>query len=192
MNKDRSFVMFTDVDGTLLDSRTRSCDGAAEALDLLAREQIPLVLCSSKTRAELEVVQQQLGIRDPFVCENGGGVFVPRGYFACGVPNARDIAGYEAVELGRPYGDVVDALHRIAARARVEVIGFSDMSIEDVAFECDMPLMQARLAKLREYDEPFRILDASPSAQPSLQRAARGASRLYERRPLRARGGRRG
>jgi len=164
-----------DVDGTLLDSRTRSSGGAAEALALLAREQIPLVLCSSKTRAELEVVQQQLAIRHPFVCENGGGVFVPRGYFARGVPNARDIAGYEAVELGRPYAEVVGALHRIAARTRVGVIGFSDMSIEEVAFACDMPLMQARLAKLREYDEPFRILDASPSARSRLFNALHAA-----------------
>ena len=36
------------------------------------------------------------------------------------------------------------------------------MSVEDVARECQVTLLRARLAQLREYDEPFRILDPHP------------------------------
>jgi mannosyl-3-phosphoglycerate phosphatase len=45
------------------------------------------------------------------------------------------------------------------------------MSVEEVARVCGLPLLQARLAKLREYDEPFRLLDPSPQARSRLLRA---------------------
>jgi predicted mannosyl-3-phosphoglycerate phosphatase (HAD superfamily) len=76
------------------------------------------------------------------------------------VQSARDVAGYQAVEFGRPYSDVVRTLRRTADRLRIDIVVFSDMSVEDVARECDQPLLQARLAKLREYSERFLVLDS--------------------------------
>ena len=66
-------------------------------------------------------------------------------------------------------------MHGAAARLGIEVVGFSDMSVEDVAIECDLPLLRARLAKLREYTEPFRVVNARPSMLPRLARALRAA-----------------
>ena len=51
-------------------------------------------------------------------------------------------------------------LRRTADRLRIDIVVFSDMSVEDVARECDQPLLQARLAKLREYSERFLVLDS--------------------------------
>jgi len=153
-------VVFSDVDRIGVDPDAASFAAVPAALAVLARHQVAFVLCSSKTRAELEWIQQALGIRHPFIAENGAAVFVPPGYFPFGVPDTRDVAGYETVEFGSPYGHVVETLHGNAKRLRVEIIGFSDMSVEEVATDCGLPLMQARLAKLREYDEPFRVLDA--------------------------------
>ncbi len=145
-------VILTDLDGTLL-----------EGLDLIKRLDIPLVLCSSKTRAEIELLQVDLRIRHPFISENGGALFVPRGYFSLIAGPARDFAGYHVMDFGRPYSEIVTALHAWARRAGVEVVGFSDMTVEEVARECNLTLLEARLAKLREYDEPFRFLDAPPA-----------------------------
>lgn len=174
MNPSVPIVLFSDVDGIL---QSRSFAEAASALDLLKREQIPLVFCSGKTRAEIELIQQELAIRHPFVCENGGAAFIPQGYFGFDMPGARDVAGYEVVEFGRPYTDVVRILHRTAERLRIGIVGFSDISVEQVARDCNLPLLQARLAKLREYEEPFRILDGSAAARGRLCRALH-ASRL--------------
>jgi mannosyl-3-phosphoglycerate phosphatase len=165
MNSQVPIVVFTDLDGTLLDARTHSARDAKKALDLLAAAEIPLVFCSSKTRAEIEWLQQELGVRHPFICENGGGVFVPAGYFTFDLPAAREVAGYQAIEFGRPYVQVVERLHTIASRLSIGIVGFSDMSVADVARECQLPLMQARLAKLREYDEPFRLTEPNPAAR---------------------------
>ena len=112
---------------------------------------------------------------DPFVCENGAAIFVPRGYFGFDVPNARDVAGYKAVEFGRSYEEVVIALRQAAGRLGAHVIGFSDMSVEEVARDCDLPLLQARLAKLREYSELFRVLDCDSWGNVRLLRSLRNA-----------------
>jgi mannosyl-3-phosphoglycerate phosphatase len=126
------------------------------------------VLCSSKTRAEIEHIQLELGLRDPFISENGGAIFVPRGYFLFAPDGVRSSNGYDVIELGAPYWQLVEALHRISAEVGIKVVGFSDMSVEEVAQDCRFSSTQARLAKLREYDEPFRILDSSPAIRSRL------------------------
>ena len=120
---------------------------------------------------------KNLGIRHPFVCENGGALFIPRTYVDFAVPHAREIAGYQAVEFGRPYAEVVDALRRTADQTAIDIVGFSDMSVDEVARECQITLLHARLAKLREYDEPFRIVDPNPKARARLLKAL-SATRL--------------
>jgi mannosyl-3-phosphoglycerate phosphatase len=168
-------VVFSDVDGVLSHPHAHSCNEAARALQRLRREDVPLALCSSHTRAEVEWLQQELGIRHPFVCESGGAAFVPAGYFEFAVPGARDLAGYQAVEFGRPYAEIAGTLHRTAQRLRIEIVGFGDMSVEDVARDCRLPLLQARLSKLREYGERFRVLDAAEATRSRLFRALKAA-----------------
>ena len=116
-------MVFSDVDGVLSHPHAHSCNEAARALQRLRREDVPVALCSSHTRAEVEWLQQELGIRHPFVCESGGAAFVPAGYFEFAVPGARDLAGYRAVEFGRPYAEVAGTLHRTAQRLRIEIHG---------------------------------------------------------------------
>lgn len=175
----RSMVIFADVDGILVD-QFRSVEESAGAIDLLARRAVPLVLCSGKTRAQLESVHQLLGIRHPFICEHGAAVFIPPGYFSH-VPNGRTVAGYHVVEFGPPYRDVLARLHLAVARARVDIVGFNDMSIEDVASRCGLSLMEARLAKLREYDEPFQLLCNEPRERERLGRAVRESNLGWRR-----------
>lgn len=168
--------MFSEVDAVLENPDGPSFTKAANTLRLVAAENGALVLCSGKTRAELQFIHQKLDIHEPFICENGGAVLIPDGYFSFDIANGRSIAGYQAVEFGRRYEDVVELLHRTADRQGITVVGFSDMSVEDVARECRCSLLLARLAKLREYDEPFRILDGGPSARTRLFKALHAAS----------------
>ena len=71
------FVVFTDLDGSLLDGETYSFESATQALKALRMRNIPLILVSSKTRAEMEPLRRRLNHRDPFIVENGAAVFVP-------------------------------------------------------------------------------------------------------------------
>jgi mannosyl-3-phosphoglycerate phosphatase len=170
MDHDPSVVVFANADCVSTTSASKDA-GFAPFLRMTARSGIPLVLCSTRTRAELESLQQELGLQHPFLCENGAAVFVPYGYFGFAVPGARVVSGYEVIELGRPYPEVVDALHRTAGESGVDVVGFNDMSIEDIADAGGVSLLEARLAKLREYSELFRIPGAQSSRRQRLFRA---------------------
>lgn len=155
----------TDLDGTLLDTRTYELGPARDVLARVAQAGIPLVLCSSKTRAEIEALQKRLALLQPFIAENGGAIVAPLGYFDR-IPPAAVIDGGRFIwPLGRPYAEVVRALREVAAEERVRFVGFSDMTVGDVAEQCGLPVLDAQLAKLREFDEPFRLLDADPAVR---------------------------
>jgi mannosyl-3-phosphoglycerate phosphatase len=158
-------VIVTDLDGTLLDHDTYSFAPARPALVELRRRLVPLVLCTSKTRAEVEALRRRLKNRHPFIVENGGGLFVPRGYFE------RGTAG--RMELGRPYSEIVAALSDLARKARVQVRGFHQLSAREIAELTGLPLAQARLAQNREFDEPFWFLFAGGAARSRFVRLAR-------------------
>lgn len=167
-------LIFTDLDGTLLDHHTYSFEPARPAIERLRRLQIPWILVTSKTRVETEFWRSRLGNDHPFIVENGAAAFIPPGYFGPATP--------EKLEWGRPYADLVAAVDEAAHEAHCAVRGFHDMSVEEVAAACHLPAEQAALAKQREYDEPFELLD--PSREAALVEA-------LERRGVRvSRGGR--
>jgi mannosyl-3-phosphoglycerate phosphatase len=150
-------VIFTDLDGTLLDPVTYSYHQAVDAVELLRRKGIPLIFCSAKTRAEQEVYRRELGINDPFVVENGGAIFIPENYFSSPFEHHQNTQGYIVIELGTPYEQIREALKRIERETGITIKGFGDMSVEEVAKDSGLSLEFATLAKQREYDETFKL-----------------------------------
>jgi mannosyl-3-phosphoglycerate phosphatase len=167
-------VIFADPDGSLLDHRMHPCGSTCEAMEVLADRGIPVVLCSSRTRAELELIQQEFRFRHPFISENGGAVYVPRGYFSTSSESA-EMPGYDVVAFGGPHQHVVETLRRTAKALEIEFRSFNGMTVQEVADECRLSLAEARLAQLREYGEPFRILASDPAVQSRLLSALRRA-----------------
>ena len=171
-------VVFTDLDGTLLDAETYSADAAQAALKRLKELSIPLILCTSKTRAEAEIWRKELEIRDPFIVENGGALFIPNRYFPHPVASPTHRNAYTVIELGTSYQELVRTLRLCASQAGCRVRGFYNMSAGEVAECCGMSLEQAVLARQREYDEPFEILDGDPE---NLLRAIAAAGKQWTR-----------
>ena len=163
--RQRNLIIFTDLDGTLLDDRDYGWTAAQPALQALARAHCPLVIVTSKTRAEVEPILLAFGRREPFVVENGGAVYIPAGYFPFvpegAVPERR---GWHKVVLGTPRPRLVKRLTVAARRAKVQVRGFSQMPAREVAERTGLPLDDARRALRRHYDEPFLILNETAQA----------------------------
>jgi len=147
-------VIFTDLDGTLLDEATYSYAAALPALSTIADGGIPLILCSSKTRAELEACRLRLNNLHPFICENGGGIFIPRGYFSFPV-EADQANGYQLIRLGTPYAEVRKQFVSLREKLHTGVRGFSDMSIAEVAALTGLSEEGSALAMQRDFDEAF-------------------------------------
>ena len=116
----RPLLIFTDLDGTLLDPLTYSYESAAPALDRVRALHIPLVIVSSKTRAEIDVYRRRLHNEHPFISENGGGIFVPKGYFPFDI--AGEVrGGYVVQAVGIPYQET--RKHFIELRERTVEAG---------------------------------------------------------------------
>jgi mannosyl-3-phosphoglycerate phosphatase len=162
-------LVATDLDGCLLDERTYGYEAARPALAELARRRIPLVPCSSKTRAEMQPLAAELGA-GPFVVENGGAIVVPPGHLPR-LAGRRDPDGYREVVLGTGRDALVRALAELADESGVRVRAFSSLSVEEVAALTGLPPAGARRALRREYDEPFLLEDGS---EERLTRAATG------------------
>jgi mannosyl-3-phosphoglycerate phosphatase len=155
------FLIFTDLDGTLLDHDTYSFEPALPALKALKEKNIPLIICTSKTRAEIEKWRLELHNDHPFIAENGGAIYIPKGYFPHTFCFEREKNNYLAIELGTPYAQLRDILNRIRNSLQLELKGFGDLSPEEVARLCGFSPEDAKLAKKREYDEPFLLEEES-------------------------------
>lgn len=154
----QTIIVFTDLDGTLLDIGTHSFEQARPALMRLKTLSAPLIICSSKTRQEIESYRSRLGIFDPFVAENGGGIFIPRGYFPEGITDSEILmeerGNYEVVVLGTAYPALRRAVEQLR-RAGFPVKGFGDMTLEEIVRITGLTVEEAAMAKERDFDEPF-------------------------------------
>lgn len=96
-------LVFSDLDGTLLDANDYDWSPAQPALDRLANAGIPLVLSSSKTAAEMAWLQAAMGLHLPAIVENGAAVVLPK-----------DANGAPRVHVqGAPREDVLAELARL-------------------------------------------------------------------------------
>lgn len=159
MRKTGQLIVFTDLDGTLADYHTYSYEPALPALDALKKNNIPLIICSSKTRAEIEKFRSRLDNTHPFISENGGAIFFPLDYFSFEFPFTRKDLKYLIIEFGTPYHKIRGTLQKIQSRFPDTVRGFGDISAQEVANLCEIPPDEGVLAKEREYDEPFLLKD---------------------------------
>jgi mannosyl-3-phosphoglycerate phosphatase family protein len=164
-------VVFTDLDGTLLDARTYEVGEAREALAALAARSVPVIFCSSKTAAEQRPLRAALGLgRMPFIVENGSAVLVPE---AAGLPVddwPRGIAGERVRVLGLPAGEVRAGLARAAAVAGLRVTGYADLTATEVAARTGLGPAAAQRARQREFSET--LVDELPAeAWAALERA---------------------
>lgn len=160
----RAVVFFSDLDRTLLEARTFSFEAVRVALDALRERGLPLVLVSSKTRDELLFWRERIGTVHPFITENGGGIFIPPGYFTdTGGWEFEQNAGFELIRLGGRYPELRKALSVLRNRG-FALRGFGDMDAEEIAARTHLPLEQAALAARREFDEPF-ILESGDGAE---------------------------
>jgi mannosyl-3-phosphoglycerate phosphatase family protein len=166
-------LIFSALEGALVDPRTDSYAGAEDALSELERRKIPYVLLTARTREEIEHIRKDLGHNHPFITENGGGIFFPDGYFSLKIPGVVRTARYLSIAQGRPYAEVCEALDDIAEECSVGVAGFHHMSLREIADNLGLRPRDAELARAREFDEPFYFTSADDKSIAKFVEAAK-------------------
>lgn len=135
-----TLMVFSDLDGTLIDHDTYAWKPAQEALRELSRTSSGVVLASSKTAPEVSKLRAEMGLDDwPAIVENGAGVLPP---FITMTP---DTVQYDAVR---------SALETIPPDLRSYFCGFGDVTSAEVAKMTGLMLTDAKLAQQRSFSEP--------------------------------------
>jgi mannosyl-3-phosphoglycerate phosphatase len=136
-------VVFTDLDGTLLDHHTYA--PALEAMQTMKEQGVPLIPITSKTVAETTTFFSRCGLRMPFIAENGAIIAVPSDYFDpslssnLGTPYETK-EGYDIYNYGIPYTQVTKAFDEVRGDlitngkiSAETLVAFHDMTPEQFA-----------------------------------------------------------
>ena len=134
-------IVFTDLDGTLLDHGDYSHAAAGPALDALRLRGVPLILASSKTAAEIAPLRAELGFGHcPAIVENGAGILPPDG------------AAVSRIESD--YNRLRGVVDRAPEPLRRKFRGFADLGANGIAETTGLTPQAAALAADRRFSEP--------------------------------------
>ncbi|MCB1382337.1 MAG: HAD-IIB family hydrolase [Notoacmeibacter sp.] len=131
-------IVFTDLDGTLLDHETYSAEAARPALDRLRILGVPVIPATSKTAAELGPLMRELGLSGPAIVENGAGLMLN----GSGDSERSD---YTAIRA---------ALEALPGSLGAQFTGFGDLTDAEVSALTGLGPDAARRARNRQFSEP--------------------------------------
>ncbi len=138
-------IVFSDLDGTILDHDTYSFEDSMEGISLLKKEDAPLILVSSKTFTEMQEIHSELGLDTPFIFENGGGIAFPD----------NPASGFTKEMCGKAVDELDQSFYLLEKFFGTETEKISDMSVDEVMQKTSLPEARARLARERETSIPF-------------------------------------
>jgi mannosyl-3-phosphoglycerate phosphatase len=163
-------LIFTDLDGTLLDDQTYDFSPAIPALKIIHSRKIPLILVSSKTRAEIEFFRELLSLESPFIAENGGGIYFPTSFALPQDYPYKKVDRFNALFMGRPIKEVLERSRKLKEDFNFK--GFSEMPVQEIASVTGLTLEDALRASKREFDEPILLEDPLDDGEIFCEKAA--------------------
>ncbi|MDR5897980.1 HAD-IIB family hydrolase [Halomonas vilamensis] len=153
-------LLFTDLDGSLLDHHSYDWSPAVPWLSRLKEHGVSVIPVTSKTRSEILPLRQALGCENtPFVAENGAIVGLPADWCHARLDRHIGRDGLVIQTLGVDIGFIRQRLNVWRARLE-ETPGMAFTTISEMTLDslCDftgLPDPEARLARLREGSEPL-------------------------------------
>jgi len=156
------FVIFTDLDDTLLDQNYKYTD-TVPLLRVLKEKNVPIIFCSAKTFTEQQVYRKRMGLKHPFIVENGSAIYIPRGYFK---ERKRETVGdYEVILLGVESEKIKKEIESL--RTEYYIRSYCNMTTEEVAKQMNLDLESAKRAKDRQFTET--VIEADEKALEALR-----------------------
>lgn len=149
----RNSLIFTDLDGTLLNHTTYSFEEAKEALSYIKKNSIPLIIVTSKTHAEVHLIQEELELSCPFIVENGAGIFIPSASMLASTLESDK----RAIKISTAQSYLELRLFFKTLQRNYKIRGFGDMSVEEVMALTSLERDSALNAMKRDFTEPFVV-----------------------------------
>ncbi len=181
-------IVFTDLDSTLLDHEDYSYEAAKPALLQLEEANIPLIINTSKTLAEVFELRQAMNNAHPFVTENGAAIYIPDNYFAQNPADCEPIDwnGAALWEYRQPSRrkDFQGLISAAAAHAGViegqDFTTFAALGPEGIARATGLSVDDARLANQRAGSEPVQWLSSAAVPRQFISHLQQAGARVIE------------
>lgn len=173
----KKIIVFTDLDGTLLQHHDYDWKAAQSAISLLESNQFPLIYNSSKTYAEIKAFSKITNNKHPFICENGSAIAIPKGYFN---QDDTDVCDYQIIFFGKEYKEIISILNNIRHSHSFKFEGFNDMGVDGIVKATNLSAEQAEAASQRVATEPIQWND-SPTALTEFKQLLKSQGLILQR-----------
>jgi len=153
-------VIFTDIDGTLLDSRSPDMNKVKELVDMTLQNGIHLIFCSSKTEQEQNKIKSQVSLHEPYIVENGAAIIIPVNYFKkANLNNSKFLQNNYVIETGGSAIKIRSLLKKIKDNYGIDFKGVSDLTISELSNITKLSEDYAKRMMDRKYSETVVQID---------------------------------
>ncbi len=143
MIENSSLWVVSDVDGTLMD-HSYDLTPAKSTIKLLQELSIPVILCTSKTAAEVNVIRKQLNLTDPYIVENGAAIYGE---------SLKRVNG--EIILGEKYEKLENILRSISYEINYDLIPLNNISDKEATDLTGLKGNSLKLMRDRHWSMPF-------------------------------------
>jgi hypothetical protein len=144
-------------------SRGKVLYGFDRFLEESARAFMPCVWITGCTRAQLDEPRRRLGQSDPYIGENGCGVYLPEGYFHLKGSGTIRLGRYTCIPVAKPQPAAAEGLAELASDLGTSVVPLRLLSQRELSQNTGMPPREADRVRQRDFDELFFFAGASES-----------------------------
>lgn len=154
MEKQHNLLIYTDLDGSLLDHFTYSFAPAQPLLCSLQKSKIPVIPTTSKTFSELITLRKNLKNKHPFIVENGAAAFIPLNYFNKTPLNCEQLNGFYVHCFSQRRDTWIALLNKLSRTYKNEFIIFSEAGTSGITEMTGLDPKSAAQANKRDFSEP--------------------------------------
>jgi mannosyl-3-phosphoglycerate phosphatase family protein len=151
-------IIFTDLDGSLLDHNNYGFEPAHTLLTALEKKGIPVIPTSSKTCAEIMALRKRLSNSHPFISENGAASFIPKNYFTAPIAGSSLLNGFHCLSNCPPRQTWLSLLAELQATYPNQFTHFNVQGNDGIKQLTGLSDTEAALANQRDYSEPVKWL----------------------------------
>lgn len=155
-----SFIVSTDLDGTLLDHHSYSYEAARCGLRRCHDLGVPVIINTSKTYAEVVSLQNEIGLDAPLIVENGSALIAAEHHWLTMFDQALDNYqrrpdGARQLVFGVNRDQIIAFISETRKNYDWMFEGFNDWTPTQISQQTGLDMASAEQASLKEFSEPF-------------------------------------
>jgi len=170
---DKQVLVFTDFDGTILDHYSYSFAAAKSCIDRLTKQGISVIPNTSKTLAEVIVLQKQMGLDTPLIVENGAAIYLPKDFLPHKPKGALWKDGFWIKSFAQKRSYWQGIIKKIASGHVGQFETFGSMNIGRISEVTGLDEESALQASKRQFGEPVMWLGTEQQRSEFIGKATR-------------------